>query len=253
MDELVNYIKDNSNDIDKIKKLLLVLIFNTIYNKYPFSNTIAILNMLHNDEFNFNFNIMDDINYDKIIPLIQKDDNEIFYGYLMLLNEYEKKKKEINKLIDLFNKYKFRNKYDITIYTIKPYILYILKPYFESHFDDKFIYSLYSPVNNISWQQIHRTEIMNRLENITKLFNRNIIKMCNIKVKHISIINSYSFDELVEYYNLCGENIKNKIKYVCTYLDNYDLLNENIKKLVTYNSNFINNNNDINEVIYHNL
>lgn len=40
MEEIVNYIK-NSTD-DKIKKMIYVLLFNTIYNKYPILLVICI-------------------------------------------------------------------------------------------------------------------------------------------------------------------------------------------------------------------
>ena len=249
MDDLIKFIKENSSDINKIKQLILNLLFNTICKKYPFANTIAILHMLHTNEFNNNFNIIDNINYDKLMEQIDKNENEILCGYLILLNEYENKKREIIKLINLFNKYKFNTKHNITIYTIKSYIVYILKPYFNANFDNKFIYSLYTPVNDVVWEDLHRNEIMTRLDNIVNLFNRNIIVLCDIKVKHISIINALSFNDLVEYFNLCGDNIRNKINYICDYLDKYFILNENINKLIEHNNNFIENDKNINDVI----
>jgi hypothetical protein len=103
------------------------------------------------------------------------------------------------------------------------------------------------------WQDIHRIEIINRLTNIIQLFNKNMCKLCNIKVQHINTINNLSFDELKEYYISCGNKIRVKIDYICEYIDLYEILDNNLKKLIEHNANYINNNEDMNKVIFENL
>jgi hypothetical protein len=120
MEEIVNYIK-NSTD-DKIKKMIYVLLFNTIYNKYPTPNTILLINSLYQDEYVKDINIFNIINYEKLMPLIKKNNNDILYGYLMLLHEHYEKTNIINELIKMFNKYKFGIKEDLTIETLNQYV-----------------------------------------------------------------------------------------------------------------------------------
>ena len=252
MEEIVDYIKNNT-DAEKIKKIINVILFHAIYKRYPIPNTIAFLDILYQDEINMKIDIFDNINYINLMPIIKRSDNEILYGYFLLLYEHKRYINNIADLIKIINTYKFNTDKNITIDTLKSYILFILKPYIESHFDDKFIYSIFTPVNTKAWEDLHRNEIITRLENIMKLYNKNMIKMCNIKPKHISILSQMSFDELTNYFNLCGIQIRGKINFMCDYLDAYEILNNNIKKLVNHNNNYINNDININKIIIDNL
>ena len=252
MDELVNYIKNNI-DAGKIKKIINVVLFNAIYKRYPIPNTIAFFNILYQDELNININIFDNINYTNLIPILEKTENDILYGYFVLLYEHKRHIESVANLIKIINIYKFNTEKNITIDTLKTYILFILKPYIESHFDYKFICSILIPVNTIEWEEIHRNEIITRLENIMKLYNKNIITICNIKPIHVSKLSQMPFYELTAYFNSCAIKIREKIIYICEYLDTYEVLNDNIKKLVNYNNNYINNDSNINKVIFDNL
>lgn len=252
MEEIVNYIKNN-NDIDKTVEIIFVLLFNAIYNKYPTSNAIAIINTLYNNNCYININILDIISYDILMPIIKKNNNDILHGYFVLLYDHYEKKNNINELIIMFNKYKFKTENNITIETFKPYITTILKPYIDSHFDNKFSESINIPSKLKSWQDIHRAEIIDRLTSIMQLFNKNICKLCNIKVQHINTINNLSFDELTEYFFSCALKIRTKIDYICEYIDLYEILDNNIKKIIEHNANYINDDENINEVIFENI
>ena len=250
MDEIIEYIKNNNEDNEKIKKLFYVILYNTIYKKFPFPNTIEILNILDKNTYNTNFIIQDNINYDKLMYLIRTNDNEILNGYFFLLNERNKKKKEIDQLLMMLNKYKFKVTDDITIDYLPLYMISIIKPYIESNFDDKFIYSIFNPLNDERWINIHRNEIFDRLERIMNLFNRNIIKMCHLKVKHMSLLYKIPFIELADYYDYCGKVIKFKITYIINYLETYEAMKNNLERLIIHNKDYIIDDNVCNRIIF---
>jgi hypothetical protein len=236
MEDIINTIINSKNN--DIPKILNILLFNTIYNKYPTQNTISLIDTIYY-KFDKNIDIFNMINYEAWLTIIKKKNNDLLYGYLIILYEYNEKKNTINEIIKIFNKYKFNLKEDIQVDTLKIYIITKLKPYLNAHFDDKFITLINVPLDIPSWLTIHHNEIIYRLTNITKLFNYNINIICDIKPQPIEILNNLPFDELTKYFIIYANKIMKKIDYICKCIDRYEILNNNIIKLIEHNNKFI--------------
>jgi len=251
MEEILNYIKNN-NDMYKRIRIICILLFNTIYNKYPTANAIALIDILYKNTYNTNIDIFNYVNYVNIMARIKSSNNNALYDYFILLHDHYKIKNNINNTIKLLNKYKFNTYDDITIETLQLYISTILNPYIKSNFDDRFIESIKRQLNSEEWKEIHKNEIINRLTNVMQLFNKNICKMCDIKVPHINTIINMSFDELIEYFISCGNKMTTKIDSLSCSVDLYEIMDDHLTRMIEHNANYINNEN-INQIIFDNL
>ena len=249
MEKIEKQIIDNKNNKKIIFSIFYTILEKILKNEFFYANAIKIFNIMYIN----NIDIIAEINLCELKIMLEKTDQKIIYGYFFILYNLKEKQKNINEIIIFFNKYKKDSEPIISYDNIYLYIKKYIMSYINSNFEEKFIYSLNNPLKNSEWEEIHKNEIIIRLNNVMKMFNNNIAKMCNIKKKHITTINNMSFDELSTYFCYCYILITNKIKIINDEIIEYNKFNVGLNKLIEHNEQYITNDNVVDIDIFENI